>query len=130
MRLLKIDIDFHPPEKWIALWKCTREAMLRGMGYEIERISMFKTKRGMHIYIKLKQDVDDETANMLQFLCGDDHARVKINMWRIARGIPFWNKLFERKIYSKRHKLITCYYCGAKIPIDEKLAKKLEEMKK
>jgi len=123
MKLLKIDLDFKPPREWIDLWLTTRFVMLSELGYKVERMSVFKTKRGVHIYIKLKEDVDDETANLLQFLCGDDASRVKINMWRIQRGIPFWNKLFERKIYTKRHKYITCYYCGNKIPIDSKLAK-------
>ena len=125
MKLLKIDIDFKPPKEWLDLWITTRTSILMMLGHRVERITSFKTKRGMHIYIKLCKDVDDETANMLQFLCGDDASRVKINMWRISRGIPFWNKLFERKIYSKKHKFITCYYCGNKIPIGDDLAKKI-----
>jgi len=125
MKLLKIDIDFKPPKEWLDLWITTRTSILMMLGHRVERITSFKTKRGMHIYIKLCKDVDDETANMLQFLCGDDASRVKINMWRISRGIPFWNKLFERKIYSKKHKFITCYYCGNKIPIGDDLAKKM-----
>ena len=130
MRLLKIDIDFKPPKEWLDLWIATRISILMTLGHSIERITPFKTKRGMHVYIKLREDVDDETANMLQFLCGDDASRVKINMWRISRGIPFWNKLFERKIYSKKHKFITCYYCGNKIPISDDLAKKMSIYKR
>ena len=126
MKLLKIDIDFIPPKEWWIIWQFTRESMLEELGYEIEYIKRFDSKRGIHVYIKLKQDVDDETANMLQFLCGDDHSRVRINMWRISRGIPFWNKLFEKKIYSKKSKYIVCRYCGNKIPIIEKEVKAVE----
>lgn len=116
-RLLKIDLDIHPQKEWLDLWLRTRIGMLESHGYAVEQWHIFRTYRGHHIYITLRRDVDDETANMLQFLCGDDHTRVKINEWRIKRGIKYWNKLFHRVIYRRKTSVITCYYCGNKIPL-------------
>jgi hypothetical protein len=117
MTLLKIDIDFKPPKEWMQYWIETREKMLRDFGFTPEYVKVFETTRGIHVYIKIKEDVSAKTTNMLQFLCGDDPTRVKINMWRIERGIPYWNKLFHRVLYRKKQKVIECYYCGNKIPI-------------
>ena len=117
LKQLKIDVDIKPCKKWLKLWKQTRILLLESLGYKVEKIKTFKTRHGFHAYILLKNDLPPEEINMLQFLCGDDHARVQINMWRIQRGIPHWNKLFERTIYRRKPKTITCRYCGAKIPI-------------
>jgi len=119
MKTLKIDIDLQPPEKWLKLWIETRLKMLKDIGYTPFDYDIFKTTRGIHIYISLNKDLPDETINMLQFLCGDDPTRVKINQWRIKRKIPHWNKLFHEVKYRKKVKTITCYYCGNKIPIKE-----------
>ena len=51
MTMLKIDIDFKPPKPWLEEWIETRRNMLEHLGYEIERISIFDTKRGIHAYI-------------------------------------------------------------------------------
>ena len=117
MTMLKIDIDFKPPKPWLEEWIETRRNMLEHLGYEIERISIFDTKRGIHAYIKIKQKISDEETNKLQFLLGDDHTRVKINQWRIKRGIKRWNKLFHRVLYRKKRKTVKCWYCGHEIPI-------------
>jgi hypothetical protein len=123
LKVLKIDLDIKPPKEWIIFWWKTRQTILQQLGYTIKYFSKFETKRGMHIYITLEQDVSDETANMLQFLLGDDHTRVKINQWRIKRGIPRWNKLFHKVLYRKKAKTITCHYCGNKIPIPDRWIK-------
>jgi hypothetical protein len=119
MKVLKIDIDFQPPERWLKLWIETRFNMLRSLGYTPYSYSTFETTRGIHIYIHLKEELPDETVNMLQFLCGDDPTRVKINQWRIKRKIPHWNKLFFKVKYRKKAKTVTCYYCGNIIPLPE-----------
>jgi len=124
MKLLKIDIDFHPPYEWLETWKLTREILLNGLGYRVAYIKTFKTKRGLHIYIKLSKNIDDETVNMLQFLLGDDQTRVKINQWRIKRGIKRWNKLFHKVLYRRKPKTLECYYCGNIIPVPDKWFKK------
>lgn len=118
--MLKIDLDYKPPEEWLEDWKQSREQMLYVLGYDVEYTKTFDTKRGMHVYILLKQNVDAETGNRLQFLCGDDHTRVKINAWRIKRGIKRWNKLFHKVLYRKKAKVLTCFYCGNKIPVPDR----------
>ena len=129
MKLLKVDIDFHPPEEWITDWIMTRWHILAVLGHDIDYIKMFKTKRGLHFYIKLSKNLDDETANMLQFMMGDDATRVKINAWRIKRGIKRWNKLFHKVLYRRKAKVLTCYYCGNKIPVPDKWFDKKNEKK-
>ena len=129
MKMLKIDIDFHPPKEWLMNWVNTRTEMLRKLGYIIEYFRIFKTKRGLHIYFKLTKDVMAEEANRLQFLLGDDATRVKINQWRIKRGIKRWNKLFHKVLYRRKAKVLTCYYCGNKIPVPDKWFKNEAEQK-
>ena len=120
MKLLKIDIDFHPPKEWMMDWVNTRTEMLRKLGYIVEYFRIFKTKRGLHIYFKLIKNVIAEEANRLQFLLGDDATRVKINQWRIKRGIKRWNKLFHKVLYRKKAKVLECYYCGNVIPVPDR----------
>ena len=117
MKLLKIDLDIHPPKDWLDQWITTRITLLQMLGHRVKAYRIFKTKRGYHIYFTLVRDVSDMEANKLQFLLGDDHTRVKINQWRIKRGIPHWNKLFHKVLYRKKAKVITCWYCGNKIPV-------------
>jgi hypothetical protein len=118
MTLLKIDLDLQPPEDWLKLWMETRIEMLKYLGYTPVEWRTFKTKRGVHIYIRIVEKIPDMEANKLQFLCGDDPTRVKINIWRIKRGIPYWNKLFAEVLYRKKRKTVTCWYCGNKIPVE------------
>jgi len=119
VKVLKIDLDIKPPDEWMTKWIQTRWAILGALGYPFAGLRMFETKRGLHIYAMLEKDVDDKTANMLQFLLGDDHTRVKINEWRIKKGIKRWNKLFHRVLYRRKAKVIECWYCGNKIPLRE-----------
>jgi hypothetical protein len=111
--MLKIDVDYKPSKYWLSKWVATRCLILKEMGYKVLGVEVFQTERGFHAYIKIENNVDDEELNMLQFLCGDDHTRVKINEWRIKRGIKDWNRLFHKVIYRKQE----CWYCGNKIPI-------------
>jgi len=112
-----VDLDLKPPKLWRDWWRETRLLMLGYLGYHVERFNEFETSRGYHYYVHLREDVDAETANLLQFLLGDDHTRVKINQWRIERGIRHWNKLFYKTLWRKKRKVIRCYYCGNLIPV-------------
>ena len=114
---LKIDLDIKPPEKWLDLWKITRASILADLGIHITDLREKETEKGWHFWIDVDRDLDENTINMLQLLLGDDHTRVRINTWRIQREIPHWNKLFDRKLWRKETKTITCWYCGNKIPI-------------
>lgn len=117
MKMLKVDIDVHPPKEWLNKWLDTREAIIEKEGLSIEYSKTFQTKRGFHAYFKLTKNLPDEEINKLQFLLGDDATRVKINAWRIKRGIKRWNKLFHKVLYRRKAKVLTCYYCGNKIPV-------------
>lgn len=124
MKLLKVDVDFHPPKEWLNEWINTRIRMLP----PIEYYKIFFGKRGFHVYFKLYKDVSGEDANRLQFLLGDDATRVKINQWRIKRGIKHWNKLFHKVLYRRKAKVLTCFYCGNKIPVPDKWFEKVKNI--
>lgn len=117
MTLLKIDLDLHPPEDWLKDWIETRKIILQSMSLNVEYIKVFKTTRGLHVYIKVSNKLSDRKINKLQFLLGDDQTRVRINQWRIERGVKNWNKLFHKVIYRKKVDCIECWYCGNKIPL-------------
>ena len=116
--LLKLDIDFKPSLRWLIIWRRERVIMLEKMGYDVDHISIVpSSKRGIHVFIKLAKKITARTANMLQWLCGDDPSRVDINNWRIERGIENWNILFGKVIYRKDGGYIVCHYCQNKIPL-------------
>ena len=114
MKVLKLDVDFKPPEDWLKLWIETRIKMLEYLKYKVKGYKIVETNRGFHAYFYLEHDVDDNTANMLQFLLGDDATRVKINVNRIKRGVKYWNKLFSRVRYIKHGTIVECPYCNGK----------------
>jgi len=117
MSVLKIDIDVKFDEGWFGYWIETRKIMLESLGFKVLRVFSHETKKGVNFFFHIKPDCDNELINMLQFLLGDDHTRVKINAWRITRGIKHWNKIFDRKLWRKNQKVIECWYCGNKIPL-------------
>ncbi len=117
MSVLKIDVDYKAPKEWLEYWVETRCMILKGLGFTINRIAEHPTTKGQNYFIELSEELSSNTINMLQFLLGDDHTRVKINAWRIERGIPHWNKIFDRKLWRKGAKIIECFYCGNKIPL-------------
>ena len=123
MKVLKIDIDFKAPKPWRHVWSATRFGILKDLGFNVIHFKEIESSRGFNYFIRLDKDIDDETVNMLQFLLGDDHTRVKINAWRIERGVKRWNKIFDRKIYRKDAKTIDCWYCGNKIMIPKEILK-------
>lgn len=100
--ILKCDIDFKPPQEWLELWKKTRHILLEKLGYHVHDIFLHPTDFGWHVIIHLGDEVDDSfQVNMLQFLLGDDHTRVKINFERNKRGEKYWNILFTNVIWRK-----------------------------
>ena len=128
--MLKIDVDYLPPKQWLEQWIQTRKTILESLGYKVKRIDIFKSsRRGFHAYIQLDRPVPPTTLNKLQFLCGDDPTRVKINNWRIQRGIKDWNVLYHRVLYRKKAKLVVkCHYCGNYIPIPKEWIQNAEKM--
>lgn len=118
--ILKIDMDLHPSKQWMQFYKETRKTMLEKLGFKLAGMKVFKTRRGIHIYMTIKgRKITDKEKNMFQWLLGDDHTRVKINQWRILKGIPHWNKLFHKVLYRKKAKVLTCHYCGNVIPVPD-----------
>jgi len=115
--VLKIDLDYKAPEEWLLYWEETRCSMLKNLGYTLKRVKKHITTKGQNYFIEIEEKLSPQATNMLQFLLGDDHTRVKINQWRIERGIPHWNKIFDRKLWRKKAKTVTCYYCGNIIPL-------------
>lgn len=120
---LKVDVDVKM-EGWVYNnWIDTRLLMLRELGkkmkFKVVDIVLTDTKRGHHAYIKIstKNELRPEIINWLQFLCGDDQSRVKINMERIKRGVKHWNKLFERVTYRRRKERVKCPVCGYKFAV-------------
>ena len=129
--VLKVDIDYKPPKEWLVLWESTRRGMLKAFDYSIMRVVKHETTKGQNYFIEIKEELTPEEMNMLQFLLGDDHTRVKINAWRIERGFKRWNKIFDRKLWKKGVKVVKCWYCGNRIPLirveGQRLAERGEE---
>jgi len=116
--VLKVDIDYKAPEAWLEEWVETREAIIeKYLNMSILRVVRHETTKGQNYFIEVDEELTPERTNEIQFLLGDDHTRVKINAWRIERGIPHWNKIFDRKLWRKKAKTVTCYYCGNIIPL-------------
>jgi len=131
--ILKIDIDLKM-EGWVLNnFIDTRLVMLNYLGGRMKfRVSDFyihDTQRGHHMYIHIisERELKPEVINWLQFLCGDDQSRVKINFERIKRGIKHWNKLFARVTYRRPKKYVKCPVCQYKFAIDYEREKKNEK---
>jgi len=116
--VLKIDVDYKAPKEWLEAWERTRKFLLeKYCKLAVLRMTKHETTKGQNYFIEIDKELTPEQINYLQFLLGDDHTRVKINAWRIERGIPHWNKIFDRKLWRKGTKIIECFYCGNKIPL-------------
>lgn len=123
MSVLKIDLDIKPSKEWQEKWEHTREAILKSLGLTLIGIRKHESNKGWHYFLEVAEMLSDNDTNMTQLLCGDDHTRCKINAWRIERGIPHWNKIFDRKLWRKNQEFIECFYCGNKIPLITKVKK-------
>jgi len=124
--VLKVDLDIDPPEGWLAAWERKNLLILGQFDIVVKKVNKAKTTKGWHYWYLSKKWLNPEETNKLQFLLGDDHTRVKINAWRIKRGVPHWNKLYDRKLWRKNQEFVECWYCGNRIPIITK-GEKIEQ---
>jgi len=92
---LKIDKDCFVDQDWIRDYVRMVIATCLLKGIKVMRIQTSRTRKGFHFYIEVDPPVEAELANRLQFLLGDDCARVDRNRARIRSGLRRWNKLFE-----------------------------------
>lgn len=116
--VLHVDFDHPIPPSWIEIWKLYKTTMLETMGFQVERTifkdpkdvhptlakTLYKGRKGTHVWIHIASphELDEDTINMLQWLCCDDPTRVWINRMRIVRGLrKYWNKLFSRHVWVR-----------------------------
>lgn len=106
--VLHCDWDWNPSKKWVRIWHQAKTAMLESLGFIVDRIIMKPSDRGrgrgrhIWIHIQSRRKLSEDEVNMLQWLCGDDVTRVRINRFRTRRGMKrFWNKLFDHIIWRK-----------------------------
>ena len=96
-RLLMIDKDLLVDPCWLKEYRETIGLVLRGHGLKPTRIAMTPSRsKGFHVRIYLVSPIPAEEANKLQWLLGDDCAKVDFNRARIGAGFDEWSKLFER----------------------------------
>jgi len=102
-RLLKIDIDVKVPSEWLSKWLDTRAVLLKHLGYHPLTMRVYSTKRGYHVFIRLKECVDYDELIRLQFLLGDDHKRVYFSLQRsgFVKYRLLFNVLFAEKYRIK-----------------------------
>ena len=103
--VLKIDVDYPFPEKWFEEWQNLKTAVLNQMGFKVEKIIVKKSPsgRGKHLWIHITtpKPLTDMEKLKLEWLMGDQQARVWINLQRIKRGVKKWDKLFTRHLWVK-----------------------------
>ena len=114
MTVLKIDLDWLPPEQWEKEWQETRKLILSYFNLEARRIIVHRSGsgKGLHYYIHLNKDVPDRKLLQLQFLLGDDLTRTKINYQRLKRKSRLieWNILYDHITWKKDY----CWICKLK----------------
>lgn len=100
--ILKIDIDMRAaPNVW-ELWVQTRSLMLESLGYKVIRTVKHNSRKGWHVWIHLNQDVTDYEKALLQFLCGEDYRRSRLNFYREQNGqFKDFNLLFNHKSHKE-----------------------------
>lgn len=98
-QVVKVDLDIQPPDDWLQEWIETRKNIIFSEGYEVTKVRYTPSKKGIHFWFHLDAEVNYDTLMKLQFLCGDDHARVWFGLQRRGftkfRGL--FNILFNRK---------------------------------
>ena len=105
--VLHIDWDYPWPEHWLYLWEKSVRHLLEKESIHVDEIIKKPSpsrEGGSHVWIHVHTytALSDDYINMLQFLCGDHHTRVWINILRVDRRIKkWWNKLFTRHIWKK-----------------------------
>ena len=109
-KVLFIDMDERIDEwsredevDWLACWRKAVEAVLSAFNLKAERIVLRESPsgRGLHAWIHLDREIPDMQANMLEWLCGGDLTRSRINRFRIKRGVKHWDKLFSKHLWRK-----------------------------
>jgi hypothetical protein len=106
---LKIDKDCFVDRDWIENYiHVVLIPVCRSFEVTVNSIRMCNSRRrGLHFYIEISPPIDDDSANRLQWLLGDDSRRVDFNRARIESELDEWNKLFE--VPGRR--LRTIYRC-------------------
>jgi hypothetical protein len=96
-RLLMVDKDCKVDSSWLKEYGDTIGLVLKSHNLKPTRIVVTPSRRkGFHVRIYLASPIPAEEANKLQWLLGDDCARVDFNRARIEAGFDEWSKLFER----------------------------------
>jgi len=94
--VLKIDKDCFIDHDWLEDYMRLIVRTCRLHGVTVLSVKMCRSRRkGFHLYIEIAPAIEPELANRLQWLLGDDSARVDFNRARIRSGLNEWNKLFE-----------------------------------
>jgi len=104
--VLKIDKDCFVDGDWLEDYIRLMVHACRFHGVTVLSVKVCRSRvKGFHLYIEISPAIDSELANRLQWLLGDDSARVDFNRARIRSGLNEWNKLFE----EPRKRLRTIY---------------------
>lgn len=108
---LKIDKDCQVPWEWERDEVRLILTIANWFNIEVNSVRVCRSMNsGRHYYIDITPPIDPHLANQLQFLAGDDPARVAYNSARIESGFAEFNKLFERP-----HVRLRTIYC-VKVP--------------
>lgn len=96
--ILKIDLDLKPRPHELALWESSRVVILSTVGYHVVSITKVHTRKGWHFWISILEELTDYEVALLQFLCGDDPRRTRLNFYREDyNSFGKFNILFSRK---------------------------------
>ena len=96
-RLLMLDKDLLVDPCWLKEYRDIIVLVLKSHNLKPTRIRATPSRRkGFHVRIYLDRSIPAAAANKLQWLLGDDCARVDFNRARIEAGFEEWSKLFER----------------------------------
>ena len=95
-KTLKLDFDWIPPKDFLEDWEMIARGIIDRIGFKAVEFQKFKSSsnRGLHVFIKLNEEVSDMLRLKLQFLLGDDRGRCFYNWQDIQLGMEGWNKLF------------------------------------
>lgn len=131
--IFKIDLDNKLIEEdgWEEKWIETRKSILKIMGFKlidyIRKPSQYRdprTKemikgRGFHQWFHCEgPEITEEEKVKIQWLLGDCSGRAWLNLVRVRRGVPLWNKIFSFVFYKKPPSK-KCLECGLRRRIIE-----------
>lgn len=96
---LMLDKDCVVSSKWLRDYvRTVIIPVCRSHGEKVVSVKYnLSQRKGFHLRIHITPSVNAELANRLQFLLGDDAARVSKNRARIRVGLPNWDKLFAEE---------------------------------